>query len=479
MSHATLLLLFAFSAAAADDWPRFRGPNGTGVADARNLPAEIGPGKNLAWKTALPPGFSSPVLGGRLVFLTGYEGEQLFTFAIDRSNGEIRWKNPAPKPLPSAPKGPNSPVSPSPASDGSSIYVFFDNFGVVSYDAAGKERWRQPMGPFNFPYGAGSSPVVTGKTLLLQVDQDTDSYLLALDKDTGKVRWKAPRPHATHGFSSPVIYSPAKGPREVIVSGAYEIDSYALDTGKKLWWATGMGWQAKSVPVVHDGTVYVHSWMASLAELGHKEIKQSWEQALTAYDSNKDGKIAKDEYPDESLVKIWFLYDLDKDGFLGETDWKYLLARSNAKNGLYAIKLGGRGDVTTSHVLWRYEKGLPNIPSPLFYNGVLYVLREGGILTSLDPKTGVVIKQGRIEGAVDSYFASPVAADGKIFTVSREGKAAVIKPGPQWEVASVNQFDEQVWSTPAIAGNQIFIRTQKALYCFSATPSGPPAGGRE
>ena len=478
MRHVVRLLLLSLPLISAE-WPRFRGPNGTGVADARNLPSEIGPGKNVAWKTALPPGFSSPIASGKLIFLTGYEAEQIYTFAIDRANGEVRWKTAAPKPLAEKSKGPNSPVSPSPATDGANVYVFFENFGIVSYDAAGKERWRYAMGPFNTPYGSGTSPVIVDKTLLLQMDQDTNSFLIALDKDSGKLRWKTDRPHATHGFSSPVIYRPAKGTPEIIVSGAYELDGYALDTGKKLWWVSGMSWQAKSTPVISKDTLYVHSWMASLTELGHKEVKASWPEALAANDKNKDGKIAKEESPDESLVKIWFLYDLDKDGFLGEADWKYLLARSNAKNGLYAVKLGGRGDVTSTHILWRYDKGLPNIPSPLLYNDVLYVLREGGILTSLDPATGAVIKQGRIEGAVDSYFASPVAADNKIFATSHEGKVAVIKPGGQWEVASVNEFGEEIWSTPAIADNQIFIRTQKALYCFTSAPVGSPAGGRE
>jgi outer membrane protein assembly factor BamB len=124
--------------------------------------------------------------------------------------------------------------------------------------------------------------------------------------------------------------------------------------------------------------------------------------------------------------------------------------------------------VTYTHVLWKYDKGLPNIPSPLLYRDVLYVLREGGILTTLDPKTGAVLKQARIDGALGSYFASPVAADGKIFTASQEGKVAVLNAGRQWTVASVNNFDEEIWSTPAMAGNQVIIRTQNALYCFKS-----------
>lgn len=451
---------------SAAQWQRFRGPNGTGIADARSLPSEVRPDKNVAWRADVPSGFSSPVLTDTAVFVTGSEDTKLYTISLDRKTGKVNWKVEAPKALHGKPKGPNSPVSPSPVTDGKNVYVFFDSFGLVSYDASGKERWRHEAGPFNLPYGAGTSPVVHGSTVLLQMDQDTDSYLIALDRETGKVLWKTDRPHATHGFSSPVIYQPAQGPAEVVVSGAYELDGYDLKTGRKLWWVTGMAWQAKSVPVVAKDVVYVHSWMASLSELGHKEVTASWEQTLAARDANKDGKISKEESPDESLTKVWFLYDLDKDGYLGGKDWEYLLARNRTKNGLYAIRLGGRGDVTQSHVLWRYEKGLQNIPSPLLYDGVLFLLREGGILTSLNPANGSVHKQGRVEGAVDAYFASPVVADGKLITASKEGKVALIKPGAQWEVMSVGDFGEEIWATPAAADRQLFVRTQKALYCF-------------
>ena len=463
----TICALLAASAAGSE-WSRFRGPNGTGITDARNLPAELTPAKNVVWKSELPPGFSSPVLTGTSVIVTAYDGQKLSTIGLDRKTGAVRWRTGAPVQLPAKPRGPNSPVSPSPATDGTNTYVFFDNFGLVSYDAEGKERWRHPLGPFNFPYGAGSSPIVAGRSVILLCDQDTNSYLLAVDRDTGKLRWKTERPQATHGFSTPVLYTPRKGPAQLIVSGSYELTGYSAETGERLWWVTGMAWQAKSVPVVAGDVVYVHSWMASLTELGHKEVTTPWEQILAERDADKDGKISKAESPDESLVKIWFLYDLDKDGTLGRKDWEYLLARSSAKNGLYAIKLGGRGDVTGTHVLWRYDKGLPNIPSPLLYNNVLYVLREGGILTTLDPADGKVLRQARIEGAVDGYFASPIAADGKVITASKEGKVAVIRAGAQWEVMSVNDFGEEIWATPAIDENRVIVRTQRMLYCFAS-----------
>lgn len=121
-------------------------------------------------------------------------------------------------------------------------------------------------------------------------------------------------------------------------------------------------------------------------------------------------------------------------------------------------------------MLWSYRRSLPNFPSPLLYEGVLYVLKEGGILTALDPKSGEVLKAGRIEGALDDYFASPVAADGKLFTASHAGRLAVLAAGPDWRVLSVSDLEEEIWATPAIAGSQIFVRTQEALYCFEKPP---------
>jgi outer membrane protein assembly factor BamB len=472
--RACIPLLILGIAASGAEWSRFRGPNGTGVADARDLPGEFAPEKNVAWSAELPHGNSSPVVTNRSVFLTGWEGLKLYTYAIDRKTGKIQWQAEAPKQLAKEHKTVNTPVSPSPVTDGTNVFVFFDVFGLISYDAAGKERWRFPMGPFTFPYGAGASPVVEGKTLLMLVDQDDGSYLLALDKNSGKQLWKTDRPHATHGFSTPVVYRPTKGAVEIIVSGAYELDSYDLATGKKLWWLHGMAWQAKATPVIHKDVLYLYSWMASPAELGQKEITMSWADAVAAFDKDKDGSLSKEESPDENITRLWFLYDLNDNNVLDSKDWEYLLARGKAKNGLYAIKLGGRGDIEKTHVVWRYDKGLPNIPSPLLYDGVLYVLREGGILTSFDPTDGKVLKQGRIEGAVGSYFASPIAGDGKILTASKDGNVAVITPGPQWEVASVNAFDEEIWSTPAIDGHQVFIRTNKALYCFEQ-PKSPVA----
>ena len=426
----------------------------------------LGPEENLAWRTPLAPGYSSPVLGDDAVFLTGAQGTELYTYCVDRATGAVRWRVAGPEPLEDAPRGPNSPVSPTPATDGTNVYVFFPSFGLVSYDGGGDERWRLPLGPFVTPYGMGTSPVLAGDLLVLQCDQDTDSYLVAVERDSGAVRWKTARPGATHGFSTPVLYEPEEGPAELIVSGSYRVTGYDLASGEELWWVGGMAWQSKTLPVVGDGVLFVHSWMASPAEIGAPRLSAPWEETLADHDADGDGLLSKEEADALGLARVWFLYDLDQDGSMDAGEWGIALARSTAKSGLYAIRLGGRGDVTESHLLWRHGRSLPNIPSPVHYRGVLYVLKEGGILTALDPATGEVHRAGRVEGAQDPYFASPVAADGRLFLASHEGRLAVLEAGPEWEVTSVSELGEEIWATPALAGGQVFVRTQEALYCF-------------
>jgi outer membrane protein assembly factor BamB len=138
-------------------------------------------------------------------------------------------------------------------------------------------------------------------------------------------------------------------------------------------------------------------------------------------------------------------------------------------HGLTAVRLAGQGDLTSSNVVWRMEKGYPNIPAPLIYHGVMYLMKEGGIVSSVDPANGKILKQGRTPEALEPYYASPVAADGKIFLVSASGKVTVLKADAQWEILATNDLDEEIWATPAIAGSNIFIRTRGALYSFGTS----------
>ncbi len=464
------LLAIVLSCAApllhAEDWIQFRGPNSSGISADKNLPLEFGPGKNVVWKTDLPPGHSSPILVGAHIYLTAVDNERLFTICLDRSSGRIEWRREVPRERKGHLHQKNGPVSSSPTSDGKDVFAFFTDFGLVSYGPDGNERWRTPLGPFNNPMGMSASPVLVGDTLLMSLDAESGSFLLAVNKNTGKTLWRVERPEFTRGFATPVIYKPADGPTQALIAGSYQLTSYAVDTGKLVWWVNGLTWQLKPTPVMGKGVVFVQGW-AGGSDTGQQEEVPPFEEVLRLFDKDHDGKLAKAEITDKYILANWSDTDLNGDGFLDERDWKFYRLKRSAQNGLIGIKLGGHGDMTEKNVLWRYQKALPNVPSPLFYKDVLYMVKEGGILTSLDPATGKVLKQGRLLGALDQYFSSPVAADDKIYAISEEGKAVVLKPGGEWEILAVNDLDDMCYATPAIADGKMYIRTRSALYCFS------------
>ena len=208
-----LLLLLASPADAPDpeNWSRFRGPNGSGISVSRGLPIEFGPAKNVVWKTELPFGHSSPALTRDRIFLTAARRDQLVTMCLDRHTGRMLWERNAPRPRVEKLDARNGPAGPTPASDGRNVYVFFADFGLLSYDMDGRERWRVPLGPFNNLYGMGASPVLVDDKVVLTCDQNTDSFIIALGQRDGRVRWKTARPEAHSGHSTPILYTPAGG----------------------------------------------------------------------------------------------------------------------------------------------------------------------------------------------------------------------------------------------------------------------------
>lgn len=467
MGTACLLAALLGGALLAEDWPQFRGPNGAGISENTGLPVEMGPEKNVVWKTPLPPGHSSPVLAGDRIYLTAYEGNALLTFALDRATGRILWRREAPRPRQQELHKSNSPASPSPVSDGRNVYVFFTDFGLLAYGPDGNERWRIPLGPFNNPFGMGASPVLAGGTLLQACDAESGSFFLAVDKETGKVMWRVERPEYTRGFSTPVLYRPPGGPVQAILAGSYQLTSFDVETGKPVWWTRGLTWQLKPTPVMGKDAIYVLGW-AGGSDTGMQEEIPPFEDVLARWDADKDGKLEKGEVPDAKILKDWRQTDLDSDGALGARDWTLYRSRRAAQNGLCAFRLGGKGDTTATSLLWRYSKSLPNVPSPLLYQDVLYLAKEGGILTTLDPATGEVLKQGRLTGALSPYFASPVGADGKVYLLSQAGNLVVVKAGREWEILAVNNLDDEAYATPAIVDGKLYVRTRSALYCFAA-----------
>ena len=460
----------------------FRGPNGSGVGDASRLPTEFGPEKNVVWKTAIAPGNSSPVIGAGLIFLTGTEGGsvsevspnkfanrngKLYTFAISPDTGKIVWRREAPRDRVLQYQTNNSPATPTPVTDGQSVYVFFQDFGLLAYTKDGAERWRLPLGPFKNINGFGSSPILYKDLVILLCDQDAGSFMIAVDKNTGHVRYKILRPEATRGYSTPAVFQPKDGPAELIVPGAYQVTAYYPATGEIAWFVNGFSWHPKTVPVFDGDTIY-----ALAADIGNDSETQkrvpTYADLLAEFDANHDGKLSVEEMRANPKFKNSAgELDLDVNGFIDPRDWSFYTARMAARNILMAIRHGGHGDLTETNVVWSMKKSLPNCTSPLIYDGIMYVVKEGGILTALDPKTGKILKQGRLTGALDLYYASPVAAAGKIYLLSHEGKATVVKSGADWEILAVNDLEEDIIATPAIVGDKLYIRTRGTLYCFA------------
>src|SRR5579871_500955 len=463
---ALLALQAGLIPAHAADWPRFRGPNGSGVADTSALPDSIGPTNNVIWKTSLPPGHSSPVLSGDRIFLTAFEGDKLFTIALDRKTGKILWRKEAPRDRHEKMFEQNSPSSPTPVADGRNVYVFFGDFGLLSYDFEGKERWKIRLGPFDSIYGMGVSPILAGDNVILVIDQSHNSFAAAYSQADGKQVWKTPRPEALSGPATPILYLPRSGGMQILAPGSFRLDAYDAATGKIVWWVEGLASEMKSVPVLDANTIYTNGYSSPFNDPGkHVEIPP-FPEMLAKYDANKNGTLEESEMPAGPMKQFFSFEDLDNDGKVTDKEWTIFQATMAAENGLFALRAGGSGDMTSKALIWKYQRSIPQLPSPLLYRGVLYMINDGGILTTVDPATGKPLKQGRLRGAVDKYFSSPVAADGKVFFVGNSGVVTILKAGADQEILSVNELDDQCFATPAIADGRIYIRTRGTLYCF-------------
>ncbi len=462
---AVLLLLVASPADDAADpegWSRFRGPNGSGVSTSTRLPSDFGPDRNVVWKTALPFGHSSPALTRDRIFLTAARGDRLVTICLDRRTGRVLWERDAPRPRAEKLDTRNGPAGPTPATDGTNVFVFFADFGLLSYDVDGHERWRVPLGPFNNLYGMGASPVLVDDLVVLACDQNTDSYIIAVGQRDGRVRWKTPRPEAHSGHSTPILYKPAGAPTQVVVPGSFLLVSYSAANGEKLWWVRGLSFELKSTPVVSGDTLYINGFGTPQNQPGAHPVIQPFE-AIVAQHADAAGRVTLTSLPNGN-ARSWI--DLDSNGEVSRSEWDYYRAAMASENGMLAIRLGGRGDMTDTNVRWTYHKSVPQLPSPIIYGNVLYMVNDGGIVTTLNPASGTEMGQGRLKGAIDHYYASPVAGDGKVFMLSETGKVAVLAPGGGLDPVVVNDLGDDIYATPAISDGRIYLRTRGWMYCF-------------
>jgi outer membrane protein assembly factor BamB len=446
------------ASARAADWDRFRGPGAAGVADAVPAPLEMSPTAGYIWKRATPPGKSSPVLAGPRLFFTAHEPGRLLTIALDRETGETLWTREI-RPTRTDERNPlNDAAVPTPVTDGQSVYVFFADFGLAAYTVEGGELWRRPLGPFTSPHGIASSPLLTDGMLVLLLEQLDGGAVVGVDAASGEPRWSVPRPASIGGsFATPVAYRSPEGETQAVVTSPFELAAYDPKTGEKLWRVAGLPHQPKSSPFVAGDLI-----LTGVQGDNARGRLKSWEETLRDLDGDGSGVV-------ESHEIRGALADYDRDGVFGRADYEQWVVEKSPPSRLMAVRPRGRGDLTSQAVVWSVERGVPRVSTPLAYNGIVYMVRNGGILGALDLATGNEHKTGRLSGAIDEYFASPVAAGGKILTTSRSCKLSWIQAKPDWEVLQVNDLGEECFATPALGPDGIFVRTTSAIYRFAAS----------
>lgn len=461
-----MLSMSALSAAADEPAGYFRKHGGLAVGK-KPLPAALDAGTQL-WRRELPPGNSSPCVCGDAVYLTYFnkDTEELGTVALDRETGRERWRRiaPAERLEPFHPVG--SPASSTPACDGARVYAFFGSYGLLCYDLEGELLWSRPMGPFQDEFGASSSPVLVDGKVILNEDHDVNSFLIALDAETGETVWKTEREGFTRSYSTPVVWH-AGGEPQIVVAGSLQLAAYDPATGEKIWWVNGLSRIVDTTPLVFGDALYLATWTPG-GDPSSRISMGPFAKALELYDRNEDGKLAKSELPEGGAVfQRFFRIDLDQDQLLDNQEWdKHALVFERAQNAALAVLPGGQGDVSKTHVRWIQRRGLPTVPSPVVYRDVMYMVKDGGIITSLDTKSGEILQQGRARGP-GNYYASLVAGDGKVYLASERGVVTVLEAGQQWRIVGDYDLNERIMATPALRDGRIYLRTDAALYCFA------------
>jgi outer membrane protein assembly factor BamB len=431
-----LVLVVSSFAAAQEPWPQFRGPGGSGVAVGR-LPSTWDAKTNIAWRTPIPGrGWSSPVVWGDRVFVTAVvndktlpsrpglyisdlvgklpEGAQVRKLlCLDFASGKLLWERtvddrPAASPIHIK----NSYATETPVTDGEHVWAMFGNHGVYCFDIKGTKLWSHalPVRKIRFGWGTAASPVLAGDMLLVPLDNEEKSELLALDIRTGETRWRATRPEEKANWATPLVWK-NRVRTEIVTAGSHRVRSYDLD-GNMLWEMKGMSTIAIPTPIAS---------------------------------------------PDGDLAFVTSGYQFDP------------------FRPLYAIRPGGKGDITleptqtsSETVAWVQRQAGTYHPTPLVYDGLLYMLYDKGFLACFEARTGKEIySRQRIDPTGDKFTASPWAADGKIYCLSEEGDTYVIRAGPNYELLAKNPLGEMSLASPAASRGSILIRTAAHLYRIS------------
>ncbi|MBC7926775.1 MAG: PQQ-binding-like beta-propeller repeat protein [Bryobacteraceae bacterium] len=470
MRATCLVLVLCSNLAFASDWPRYRGVNGDGVSSDKDVPSDIGPGKSVLWKIATPKGNSSPVIGDGRIYLTGWEGDSRFVLCYDAKSGKELWRRSVPRSFTEAPHPINGFTTPTVSLGAGRVLAFIPEFGLTALRAEdGKELWTTKLGPFGAVQGLAGSPIFHDGRVYLLIDTPEQAWLGAYDANTGKLDWKVERQIGLlGGYSTPALYTTAQGRTLVIAPGAQELTAYDAKTGERVWWARGVVMHPAAPPLVTKNAVY------TVEPYGEGGGGPPWKEPTGKFDKNKDGVIELSEVAgDAPEAYIWrrILASIDrntgnKDNRVTEEEFVKGFMPPQTAGGLVRVKLEGKGDVSSGAVEWRHTKGVPYVTAPLLFRDVLWLVRNGGIVSTLDPATGKVLKESRLKDAIGEYYAQPVAAEDRIYFVSKDGKVTVTTAKAEWEILSSGDLAEDVIATPAIADSKVYIRTDKSLWCF-------------
>ena len=468
---ASIFTSIARSAEKPLPWPQFRGPGGTGIAEGQKPPVEFGPDKNVKWKVAVPSGFSSPIIVGDKIVLTAFEGGKLFTIAYNRADGKELWRMEAPaKQIEAYHKTEGSPAASTPVTDGEKIVSYFGSCGLFCYDLDGKELWKYetPMAVTMADFGTGVSPILADGLVVLLRDESKDAKIIAVDLATGSMKWEKKR-QSPSSYCTPTVWDMPTG-KQVVAPGYGKMIGYDLKSGDEKWSVVGMPSACCTTPVIADGLLYFAGWSPGDAE--EKDFKMpSFDDILKQAGEDKLGHLTRDGSEKTMLKGFFDNNDTNKDGKITREEWdtamKYM---STSKNSAFALKPGGTGDVTKTHLLWKKTKGLPYVASPLVYKGQQVMVKDGGLVTAYETKTGKEVYLLERAIAPGRYYSSPVAANGHIyFTSLDDGTVTVVKAGADTPDVVVKnpKLGERVAATPAIADDTLYIRTAKHLYAFA------------
>jgi outer membrane protein assembly factor BamB len=478
----------------AYQWSHFRGHNSSGIASSdASPPLVFGPEKHVKWKVDLPEGTSSPVIWENRLYLTAYIQEKgaLLILCLDRSNGEIHWCDSIFPEKIEKYHSISSPAQSSVAADREGIYIYSASFGVKSFNHEGDLRWEYPIPcPELKKWGHPVSPAVMGDKVIINLDYGREKFrkLLALDKFSGKIAWSTltfDDPPLKH-FNSPGFSTPVRFNNQVIVHKCGGLASFSLDDGSPLWWLPFVT-NGISSPIVNDDHIYVTAFM-ELAE-GYRGAYfdyDTFDKFLDDFDADKNKRITVEEIPEDMLIfdrpendiddavtltlsGFFANIDSDKNDTIINEEWTstYNWAIKYVEDvGMLAIKPEKQGELTWEDVLWNELSKSPEVPGPVAINDCVYVVKNGGWLTCMDTKTGHIHYQERI-GGTGASIASPVIGNGHLYLASYNGIVKVIKAGKEPVVVSETKLPGKIVATPAIAGNDLYIRTSERLYAFS------------